>query len=99
MLNITDLFLAFAETQKVIEEFKAELPAEFVLAEKRAEELKKEIQDYAKKNGEAFGSGYEVVLSTRNSWDGKSLDGYATAHPEILPFKKETVVATVRRLK
>ena len=68
MLNITDLFLAFAETQKVIEEFKAELPAEF-------------------------------VLSTRNSWDGKSLDGYATAHPEILPFKKETVVATVRRLK
>ena len=25
----------------------------------------------------------------RVSWDTKSLDGYATAHPELLPFRRE----------
>jgi hypothetical protein len=28
-----------------------------------------------------------VWLKPRVSWDGKALDGYAAAHPEILPFR------------
>ena len=99
-MEITQLFQQYAELQKVIDEFKAELPAGLIQAEKDAADLKKEIQNYAKQTGqEAFGSGYEVALSVRSSWDGKSLDGYAKAHPEIVDFKKETTVATVRKLK
>jgi hypothetical protein len=29
-----------------------------------------------------------VYVRGRASWDGKALDGFAAAHPEILPFKK-----------
>lgn len=32
---------------------------------------------------------YRIVYSKpRETWDGKLLDGYAAAHPEILAFKK-----------
>jgi len=30
---------------------------------------------------------------TRTSWDGKALEGYAMAHPEILAARKETTIA------
>lgn len=35
---------------------------------------------------------------TRVSWNTKALDGYAAAHPEILPFRKETGVGANIRL-
>lgn len=75
-MNIQELFAAYAQAQKTIEDFRAELPPEIVRAEKDIETIKKALQDHA-----------------------KALDGYAAGHPEILPFKKETVVATVRRMK
>jgi len=31
---------------------------------------------------------HAVYMKGRVSWDGKSLDGYAAAHPEILTFRK-----------
>lgn len=39
---------------------------------------------------------------TRASWDGKKLEGYAAAHPEIMAFRSETkigpsVVITVKK--
>lgn len=30
---------------------------------------------------------------TRVTWDGKALDGFAAAHPEILTFRKETTTS------
>ena len=32
---------------------------------------------------------HAVFAKGRVSWDTKSLDGYATAHPELLTFRKE----------
>ena len=32
---------------------------------------------------------HAVYVRGRISWDNKGLDGYATAHPEILTFRKE----------
>lgn len=32
---------------------------------------------------------HAVFTKGRVSWDTKSLDGYATAHPELLSFRKE----------
>jgi hypothetical protein len=97
-MDIKELFDRYAILQDTIASIKAELP-QLGEAEKQADAVKKQIQEYAKENGEASGSGYEVKLSVRPSWDGKQLDGYATAHPELLAMKSETVVATVRRAK
>jgi hypothetical protein len=98
MNEIQKLLNALAIYNDTIESIRAEFP-QLGEAEKYAEITKKKIQDWAKENGEAEGSGYEVALSVRPSWDGKQLDGYAAAHPEILAMKKETVVATVRKVK
>jgi hypothetical protein len=97
-MDIKDLFNRYAILQDTIESIKAELP-QLSEAEKEAEAVKKQIQEWAKLNGEAKGSGYEVKLSVRGSWDGKSLDGYAAAHPELQAFKTETQVATVKKAK
>ena len=98
MSDIKDLFNQYAILMDTIESIKAEIP-QLADAEKQAEAVKEKIQDYAKANGEAAGSGFEVTLSTRGSWDGKALDGYVLAHPEIAAMKSESVVATVRKVK
>ena len=98
MNDIKELFKRYAIMQDTIESIKAEIPA-LAMAEKEADEIKAQIQKFAKENGEATGSGYEVKLSVRGSWDGKKLDGYAVAHPELLEFKSETQVATVKKAK
>lgn len=97
-MDIKELFNRYAILADTIESIKAELP-QLAQAEKEAEAIKKQIQEWAKANGEAAGSGYEVKLSVRGSWDGKALDGYAAAHPEIMTMKAETTVATVKRAK
>lgn len=98
MADISELFKQYAVMMDTIESIKAEIP-QLSEAEKKAEAIKKQIQDYAKEHGEAAGEGYEVKISVRGSWDGKSLDGYAVAHPELLEMKNETTVATVRKAK
>lgn len=98
-MDIKELFNRYAILQDTIESIKAELP-QLATAEKELEAVKKEIQDYAKKNNEEpSGSGYEVKLSTRESWDTKKLPGFAVAHPELNELRSETVVATVRKAK
>ena len=42
----------------------------------------------------SFRNGY-----TRASWDGKLLDGFAMAHPEILAARKESVVSPSASVK
>jgi hypothetical protein len=95
---IEELFKRYAILQDTLESIKAELP-QLVETEKQIDGVKKLIQEYAKQNGDASGSGYEVKLSVRSSWDGKKLDGFASAHPEILDMKSENQVATVRKVK
>lgn len=99
MSDIKELFNRYAILADTVESIKAELP-QLAQAEKEAEAVKKQIQEWAKANGQdAAGSGYEVKLSVRGSWDGKLLDGFAAAHPEILSMKAETTVATVKKAK
>jgi hypothetical protein len=98
-MDIKELFEKYAVLVDTVESIKAELP-QLAQAEKEAEAIKKQIQEWAKANNkDASGSGYEVKLSVRGSWDGKSLDGYVVAHPEIMAFKSETKVATVKKAK
>jgi len=37
--------------------------------------------------------------SVRVSWDSKALEGYAAAHPEILPFRRESQVKSGATIK
>lgn len=97
-MEIEQLFDRYAILMDTIESIRAEMPR-LAEAEKQAETLKKQIQDYARENGPASGSGYQVTLSTRDSWDTKKLAGFAVAHPELNELKSVTTVATVKRLK
>ena len=97
-MEIEQLFDQYAILMDTIESIRAEMPR-LAEAEKQAEIIKKQIQDYAKENGPASGCGYQVTLSTRDSWDTKKLPGFAVAHPELNELKSVTIVATVKRLK
>lgn len=93
------LFQEYAAAMDTIESIRAELP-QLAEAEKRAEAIKKQIQDEAKDNNiEGAAYGYQVTLSQRESWDTKKLPGFAVAHPELNALKTTTVVATVKRAK
>lgn len=52
--------------------------------------LESEIKDEIIKNKETVRGDYLMAVYTqgRTSWDTKSLDGYAVAHPEVAIFKK-----------
>ena len=62
----------------------------------RMNEIKNEIVARVKEHGEPVKHGNTSATIrkgySRQSWDGKALSGYAAAHPEILPFCKETQV-------
>ena len=97
--EIEQKFSEYAEIMQELEAIRAELP-ELSRLEKRAEECKKEIQDWAKGTGKDFAAeGYQVVLSFRESWDTKKLPGFAVAHPELNALKSVTTVATVKRAR
>jgi len=38
-----------------------------------------------------------AVFSTRTSWNGRGLKGYAVAHPEVLEFAKTSTSVSIRR--
>lgn len=98
MPNISELLNRYAILKDTIESIRAELPA-LETAEKELEAVKKQVQEFARENGEVSGSGYEVKLSTRATWDAKKLDGYAAAHPDVLALRAESIVATIRKQK
>jgi len=55
--------------------------------EAQAETVKSDMLASGEKTYE--GNGYKItVMPGRVSWDGKKLDGYMVAHPEITPFRK-----------
>ena len=55
--------------------------------------LEKQIRQHVSDTGEVAEVDGAVVSIrngyTRTSWDGKALNGFAAAHPEILEFKTE----------
>ena len=73
----------------------AEIEAEFVGKTEAVNEniaaLEAEIKQAVLAHGASVkGSFFHAVFAKgRVSWDTKSLDGYATAHPELLSFRKE----------
>ena len=96
MSEIEQKFSEYAEIVQELEAIYAEIP-ELYRLEKRAEEVKKEIQDWAKaNNAEASAAGWEVKLSERPNLDTKAL---LVAHPEMKIYQSMTVVASVKRAK
>ena len=61
--------------------------------------IKSEVRELGKG---VEGDGVSVTYRPGNkrvSWDGKALDGFAAAHPEILVFRKESVTSPVVSIK
>jgi len=61
-----------------------------------------ELTALAKKATGSYGKSVKggwlhAVFSMRTSWDGKGLNGYAVAHPEILAFRKRSTSVSIRR--
>ena len=73
----------------------AEIEAEFAGKTETVNEniaaLEAEIKQAVINHGASVkGSFFHAVFAKgRVSWDTKSLDGYATAHPELIAFRKE----------
>ena len=73
----------------------AEIEAEFVSKTEAVNENISSLEEKIKKavieNGASVKGSFlhAVFAKGRVSWDTKSLDGYATAHPELLSFRKE----------
>lgn len=67
------------------------------------EEINK-LRDAIKDAVEAHGSSVKgpfrhAIFSRRTKWDGKKLDGFAMAHPEILDAKTESTSVSIRKVK
>jgi len=73
------------------------VPLEEALAPIKAmKELREaKIKDLIKKMGKGYAAPHLGVEAsyrkgyTKVTWDGSALDGFAAAHPEILPFRSE----------
>jgi len=63
------------------------------------DEIKEEVLESGKKYKHALADVSYRKGYKRASWDTKKLDGYATAHPEIKEFKKETEVKPSSSIK
>jgi len=98
MSDIQKLLKQYAEVQNQIEEMKSEFP-QLAEAEKEASDLRKEIQAYAKENGEVEGEGFQVKVYERVSWDTKKLPGFAAAYPGLNDLKSTIKVASIRKVK
>jgi len=96
MANVQDLLRDYRQ------EYDLQMPAIRKLEEallKRREKLdalEKEIKAAVVEEGHSErGFGISVTFRSgyvRNTWDNDKLEGYSAAHPEILPFRKQTDV-------
>ena len=63
----------------------------------KLERLKETIKTLVLQEGSTVSHGATTATYrkgyARVSWDSKKLDGYAAAHPEMLPFRSETGVS------
>ncbi len=87
-------FQEYSELMAELEAVNAEFPIIKQL-EDRIDAVKKDIQEYAKVEGNFSAYGYEVSLSKRSVWDTKKLE---QVHPELACYKNTTMVASVRKV-
>ncbi len=80
-----------AEIKSRMAEIEAEFSGKTEAVNEKIAALEAEIKQAIITHGASVkGSVFHAILSKgRVSWDTKSLDGYATAHPELLSFRKE----------
>ena len=98
-ITIEQLLQNYANLQKVIDDIREEIP-QLAKAEKAAEKVKKEIQNFVKESGEEVsGAGYTVTLSERTGWDTKKLPGFAAAHPELKSLSYPIIIAKITKDK
>lgn len=83
----------------------AEIDAEFAgkseVASGKAEALEAEIKELVKAGAETVKGNWLMAVwnKGRVTWDTKSLEGYAVAHPELLNLRKEgEPTVTIRRI-
>ena len=79
------------EIKQRIAEIEAEFSGKTETVNENIAALEAEIKQAVINHGASVkGSFFHAVFAKgRVSWDTKSLDGYATAHPELLTFRKE----------
>jgi len=77
------------EIKAKIAEIEAEFEPKLTAVQERKAELETAIKQVVITEGATVKGDYHqfVYAKGRVSWDTKSLDGYAAAHPEILQFK------------
>lgn len=80
-----------AEIKAHVAEIEAEFSAKTEGVTENIAALEAEIKQAVLEHGASVkGSLFHAVFAKgRVSWDTKSLDGYAAAHPELLSFRKE----------
>lgn len=80
-----------AEIKARMAEIEAEFSGKTEVVNDNIAALESEIKQAIIEHGASVkGSVYHAVFAKgRVSWDTKSLEGYATAHPELLTFRKE----------
>jgi len=78
------------EIKQQLKDIEAEFAPDIEHFDKVISELEVEIKEMVIVHGESVKGEHMMVSFNkgRASWDGKGLDGYAVAHPEILQFKK-----------
>lgn len=78
----------------------SDFDAEEAAAREEARLLRERIVEMTKEHGASVkGKLHHAVYSKRTKWDGKKLDGFAMAHPEILEAKTETIGVSIRKVK
>jgi hypothetical protein len=88
---------AGAELSAQIDALTAQLQAAIAPHMAELDAIEAEIKSAAIQEGAGF-KAWGVAVSYRKgyervTWDGKKLDGYAQAHPEIMPFRSVSQVA------
>ena len=80
-----------AEIKQRMAEIEAEFAGKTEAVNENIDSLEAEIKQAIIAHGASVkGSVFHAVFAKgRVSWDTKSLEGYATAHPELLTFRKE----------
>ena len=80
-----------AEIRAKLAEIEIEFLPQFEAVDANIDTLTLDIKMDVTESGTTIkGANLQAVFSKgRISWDTKALDGYAAAHPEIAPFRKE----------
>lgn len=69
-------------------------------AREEINKLRSDIKDAVEAHGSSVkGEHRHAVFSRRSTWNGKKLEGFALAHPEILAAKKESISVSIRKTK